>query len=392
LDTFRTNVVGICYSARMANNAKPIEKLKFRSPTARTRRAAATAAPGRAPALRGNAVPATGHAPVAIGRSPIPTATGIAQRLGWLEHEASLDATTLAVVGDPLAAPLRDPLRAAAPPSLLREGESVGALWERAGGGETRLVGLTWVDTFQGVLSLQGSGISEPAHLAGRRLGLPRDDAAPVDAHRAAARRGFHAALALAGSFPDEVVELDLPVSERAGAPYAAELAALQRGEVDAVFVAGAAGMAAASRIGSLLVVDLGSHLDPMVRAGATTPAAITVDARLLEERPNLVVRFLAVLLRAGAWAQAHPIRAAYLVAGETGTTREDVLAAHGEGWHERLHIDLSDNKLAALRAQRDFLRTYGFLDADVDFGAWIDPRPLAAARDLLAAERTAWV
>jgi ABC-type nitrate/sulfonate/bicarbonate transport system substrate-binding protein len=375
----------------MAINVKPIEKLKFRSPARRRRRAPAT--PDRTPTPLGRAVAsAADPTPLTIGRDPIPTATGIAQRLGWLEREAALDQTPLTVHGDPLAAPLHDPLlRAAAPSSLLHEGESAGALWERSRGAETRVIGLTWVDSFQGVIALPARGISEPGHLAGRRLGLPRDDSAPFDARRAAARRGLHGALALAGSFPDEATEFDIPVAADAE-PYAAELAALQRREVDAIFLSGAAGLAAAARIGALTVVDLGAHLDPMVRAGATTPAVLTVDAELLARQPNVVVRMLAVLMRTGAWAQAHPAEATDHVARETLTTPADVLAAHGEGWHERLHLDLSHHKLDALRAQHDFLRTHGFLEADVDIDAWVDPRPLGMARELLAAERTAWV
>ena len=253
----------------MAINVKPIEKLKFRSPARRRRRAPAT--PDRAPAPLGRAVAvAADPIPLTVGRDPIPTATGIAQRLGWLEREAALDQTPLTVHGDPLAAPLHDPLlRAAAAPSLLREGGSAAALWERSRGAETRVIGLTDVDR--------------------------------------------------------------------------------------------------------------------------TKPAVLTVDAELLARQPNVVVRMLAVLMRAGAWAQAHPAEATGHVARETGATPADVLAAHGEGWHERLHLDLSHRKLDALRAQHDFLRTHRFLDADVDLGAWIDPRPLGMARELLAAERTVW-
>ncbi|HYV14882.1 MAG TPA: hypothetical protein VE972_02550 [Conexibacter sp.] len=375
----------------MAINVNPIDKLKFRSPARRRRRAATRTDRATAPPRR--AVVAAEPLTLTIGRDPIPTATGIAHRLGWLEREAALDRLPLAVHGDSLAAPLHDPLlRAAAPSSRLYEGESGRALWDRSRGAQTRVIGLTWVDTFQGVVALAGSGISEPGQLAGRRLGIPLDEAARFDPRRAAARRALHAALALAGAFPDEAAELDIPLDPRATEPYGAELAALQRGEVDAVFLAGAAGMAAAAQIGTVLVADLGSHLDPMVRAGASTPTLLTADAGLLEQRPHVVVRMLAVLLRTAAWAQTHQAEATRHVAAETGTTVADVLAAHGDGWHERLHLDLSHHKLAALAAQRDFLRTHGFLEADVDLGAWIDPRPLAMARELLAAERTLWI
>jgi len=67
------------------------------------------------------------------------------------------------------------------------------------------------------------------------------------------------------------------------------------------------------------------------------------------------------------------------------------VRAAHGRNWPDQLHVDLSHRKLDALRSHHDFLVTPGFLPRAVDLSAWIDPRPLGVARELLAAERVAW-
>ena len=395
------------YSSGMANNVKPVRKPGFRTPV-RAARAHASIETDRAATSPGPAIAAVDRSPILVDRGPIPTATGIAHQLGWLEREAALDGTPLTVTGDgfrpPVTAsgdlratsqraPLRESLlRAAAPADGLYEGDSTSALWERSERRETRLIGLTWVETFQAVVALPDAGINGPEQLAGRRLALPFDGAAAIDVHRAAACRGLHAALALAGIFPGEGAYVEIDGASQAGDPYAAELAALNRGDVDAVFVAGAAGAAASARIGARVVADIGRHLDPAVRASGTTPAAITVDADLLARDPNLVVRLLAVLLRAGAWAQLNAPEATRLLALETGTTARDVTAAHGRNWPDQLHVDLSHRKLDALRAQHDFLVTHGFLPRAVDLGAWIDPRPLGAARELLAAERTAWV
>jgi len=313
---------------------------------------------------------------VFVARDRVPTAMGIAHQLGWLEREAALDGTSLAAGGVG---------------AHLWEGTSTRGLWERSEGRATRLIGLTWIETFQAMIALPASGIAGPEQLVGRRLGLPFDTRAPVDVHRAAASRGLHAALGLAGIFADEVAHVDVDASVVLGDPYAAELQALASGDVDAIFVAGAAGAAAAARIGAVPVVDVGRHLDPTVRTSATTPAAIVVDAELLEREPNLVVRLLAVLLRAGAWAQLNAPHATELLALETRTSVRDVRAAHGANWPDQLHVDLSWHKLDALRAQHDFLVTHGFLSRPVDLGAWIDPRPLGIARELLAAERVAW-
>lgn len=375
----------------MANPVKPVGKQRFSS-ALRAGRAHAPAKADRAGTAPSPADPAVGRSPIRVDRSPIPTATGIAHQLGWLTREAALDGTSLTVGGGRSGAPLRTPLlHAAAPSDHLFEGASTAALWERSRGRATRLIGLTWVETFQAVVALPGSAIEQPEQLAGRRLGLPHDRAAAIDVHRAAASRGLHAALALAGIFPGEVEHVEIDASHGTAGPYDAELAALASGEVDAIFLSGAAGVAAAASIGATTVADLGRHLDPAVRASGTTPAAITVDAELLEREPNLVVRLLAVLLRAGVWAQLNAPEATRLLAGETGTTARDVIVAHGGNWPDQLHVDLSHRKLDALRAQADFLLVHGFLERSVDLGAWVDPRPLGVARELLSAERVAW-
>ncbi|ADB49473.1 substrate-binding domain-containing protein [Conexibacter woesei] len=292
-------------------------------------------------------------APSAARPRPAAAVSDLAERLGWLDGAALEDRTR-----------------------WFREGDNVTALHARSDGRPTRLVGLTWIDGYQGVLSLPGTGIAEPAQLAGRRLGLPRrDDGQPIDVQRAEASRGFHAATALACLFSDEFEYADVAVERARGdeEPYAAEAAALLHGEVDAIYVAGRAGRALADRIGAVEVVDLGAHLDPAVRVNATTPAALTVDERTLAREPDRVVTLLAALLRAGAWAETH---------------EDAVRAAYGRrGIEQQLHIDLSTHKLAALGAQKDFLLTHGFLTADVDTAAWADPGPLAAARERVANE-----
>jgi ABC-type nitrate/sulfonate/bicarbonate transport system substrate-binding protein len=377
----------------MANSVKPVRKNRF-STRARAARTHAPAQTDRAATTTGRTIAAIDRSPIRVDRGPIPTATGIAHQLGWLEREAALDGTPLSVGGGhrSQASPRDSLLRAAAPVDRLWEGDSTRALWERSEGRATRLIGLTWVETFQAVVAMPDAGIAGPEHLAGRRLALPFDRNASIDVHRAAASRGLHTALGLAGIFPGEVAHVDVDASDELGDPYGAELAALTSGDVDAVFVAGASGAAAAARIGAVPVADIGRHLDPAVRTSGTTPAAIVVDAELLEQQPNVVVRLLAVLMRAGAWAQLNAPDATQLLALETGTTVRDVRAAYGANWPDQLHVDLSHRKLDALRAQADFLVTHGFLPRAVDLGAWIDPRPLGVARELLAAERVAWV
>ncbi len=142
------------------------------------------------------------------------------------------------------------------------------------------------------------------------------------------------------------------------------------------------------SRLLGLAVLDAPQALP-------STPApllALTADEALLRERPRVVVRLLAVLLRAGAWAREHPAEATRLLAADAGVPEAQLVAAHGPALAHRLLLGLDEqHELAPLRARHAHLRGGGLLEHDVDLRGWIDPRPLAAARDLLAAERTAW-
>lgn len=127
-----------------------------------------------------------------------------------------------------------------------------------------------------------------------------------------------------------------------------------------------------------------------------STPApliALTADEALLRERPRHVVGLLAVLLRAGAWARTHPTEATALLAADAGVSTTQLVSAHGAALAQTLLLGLDEHReMAPLRARLAHLRAEGLLARDVDLRDWVDPRPLGAARDLLAAERTAWV
>jgi hypothetical protein len=143
------------------------------------------------------------------------------------------------------------------------------------------------------------------------------------------------------------------------------------------------------TRLLGLAVVDaphaLGSTPAPLV--------ALTADEALLRERPRHVVGLLAVLLRAGAWAREHPTEATALLAADAGVSTTQLVAAHGPALAQTLLLGLDEHReLVPLRARHAHLRGEGLLEHDVDLRAWVDPRPLGAAVELLAAERTAWI
>ena len=118
-------------------------------------------------------------------RCPVPTATGLAYKLGWLTEDFAQDAIqvqTLQEVGGELARHHYDHELT----TLVREGGNLLALPAKAQGAPTKLVGLTWIDELQAILVRPGSDISHPEDLVGKRLALPafravRGEAARTD-------------------------------------------------------------------------------------------------------------------------------------------------------------------------------------------------------------------
>ncbi|MEV8456097.1 ABC transporter substrate-binding protein [Streptomyces sp. NPDC052095] len=318
-------------------------------------------------------------------RCPVPTATGIAADRGWLTEEFAPDGITVRSLQD--TAPGTDPAAhfTHALPGLFREGGNVPALWARSRGERTRLIGLTWIEERQTVLVRPGSGIRGAESLRGLRLAVPVHTIA-IDFWRAMALRGFDGALAAAGLTPDDAAFVDVPAAGHRG-QWAAELAALRRGEVDAVYVKGARAVEAARRAGAEVAVEL-DDLPGRFRVNNGTPRPITVHQELLDGHPGLVDRFLAVLLRAADWAAGQPAEVARILGAETGAGAEGVAGAYRPGTHLALRPGLAPDRLALLAEQEAALRAHGFLPEPVDVTAWADPEPLRRATASATAAR----
>src|SRR5690606_36648019 len=99
----------------------------------------------------------------------------------------------------------------------------------------------------------------------------------------------------------------------------------------------------------------------------------------------DVVVRFLAQTLRAANWARDNRDELLRILEGETRAGAEGVASAYRGEFHRSLDPTLDPERLALLRQQKDFLWRHGFLEHDIDIDAWADPRPLAAAHELLS-------
>jgi len=322
-------------------------------------------------------------------RCPVPTPVGLAAQLGYLEQ-------TFADVGVALKSIIDSPDRAIRQSHFnhtlewsFRHGGNVPPIRARSEGRNTRLVGITWTDEFQAIITLPHTGIRSVKDLVGRRFGVPRRPEGIVDFMAATALKGLVSALSLEGLKSDDVQLVDIDIKDsvlvsqegpslfglKRRQSFGEEVAALLRGDVDAIFVKGTAGVGVANLIGAVQVVEFGFHPDPNIRINSGSPRVLTVDARLADERPDLVERLITVIRKASDWAEQHPEETRRFIAREAGASEEQVLAANGADVHRHLGIGLDAELVAAVGHYKDFLHEWGFLENDFDIAKWVDDR-----------------
>jgi ABC-type nitrate/sulfonate/bicarbonate transport system substrate-binding protein len=326
-------------------------------------------------------------------RCPVPTATGLAYKLGWLSEEFAPDGIQIKTLQDnrDLSAHHYDHQLS----TLVREGGNLLAIPARGQGAPSRLIGLTWIDEWQSILVRPGSDIRTPQDLVGKRLALPsfrRDDLAQQRRGRSISRgmslAGYQGALASVGLTLDAVqlVELSLlPGSIENGTNFEDGIRALKAGQVDGVYVKGASRAQSARQAGVVVGIDLDTLPEKRFRVNNGTPRPITAHEDLIENHFDLLVRFLTQTLRAAEWAKTHLAQTRAILSGETRGDAEAVATAYRDGFHLSLAPDLSTERVELFRQQKNFQLIHGFLDRDFDFDAWIDRRPLEAAKKRLA-------
>lgn len=331
-------------------------------------------------------------------RCPVPTGLGIALQHGWLEQAFNAQKIDVKSLRESNDKAVRESHFDHTLQNSVRHGGNIPAVWARGAGRDTRVIGLSWADETQRILTLPDSGIHSVKDLKGRRFGLPRWINAQIDFSRAQAIRGLENALRLDGlevsdvELVDYVIESgqsDAPAERVAGTNVfggarrggqGAELAGLLRGEVDAIFLKGGSGAHLAQVFGLRTVIDTGIHPDPLVRANNGTPRTLTVDAHLLEHHFDAAVEIVDQVLKAEAWAHINPDETRRFLARESNSSEYWVNVAYGDDAHLRLNTNLSEENIAGLQDFSDFLYRWEFLPSPVDVRSWVDVRPFEAA------------
>ena len=324
-----------------------------------------------------------------ITRCAVPTSVGLAVHHGWFEEEFSPDGLHvdyLPYLTSPEAQRRHYDHELT---TLLREGGNIPALWTRSKGEPTRLIGLTWIDERQVIVGRSDTEVASPADLKGKRLGIPlRGGARSVDVFRGMALRGFAGALASAGLELGDATLVDVPPGDAVGGlanQWDPEFAALARGEVDVIYGKGSVAVDAVRRNGARVVVELDHDVAPEFRINNGTPRPITAHQGLLDTRPEVVERFLAVILKAARWGREHPEEITSVLAEETGADLEGAAGAYSAKSLAGFEPTLERERVHFLGRQKDFLLAHGFLAGDFDVEQWVDEKPLLAARDRIA-------
>jgi ABC-type nitrate/sulfonate/bicarbonate transport system substrate-binding protein len=332
-------------------------------------------------------------------RCPVPTGLGIALQKGWLEESFRAQNTAVKSLRESNDKAVRESHFDHTLRNSVRHGGNIPAIWARSAGRETRVLGLSWADEVQLILTAGDSAIKTPKDLKGRRFGLPKWENVQIDFSRAQAIRGLENALRLNGLEVSDVElvdysittgQSDAPAERIAGTQVfsgrasrggqARELVGLLRGEVDAIFLKGASAAHIANLFGLRTVIDTGSHPEPLVRSNNGTPRTLTVDRNLTENHFDAAVRIVDQVLRAEDWATSHPEETRQFLARESNSSEYWVAQAYGEDAHLRLRTDLSEVSVTALQDFTNFLHRWHFIPNPVDVRAWIDPRAFETA------------
>lgn len=344
-------------------------------------------------------------------RCPVPTAFTLALQLGLFDDEFSgSDGVNFLSLQQSLDPKVHRSHFDHTQPNSFRHGGNVPAIWARAHGADTRLIGLSWVTTPHPLITLPSSGIKSVADLKGKRLAVAkRTRETAIDFWRATSIRIYETALATAGLTLNDVTLVEIDVDRLHIDPEAIKntqsrslfggrnrrgghkesIAALIRGEVDVIPGQGTHGTDYANFLGANVIFDVGRDIpDKVLRANNAFPEALTVSARLVDERPDLVARVVARVIEAAEWAKTHHRETLTFIAREQTAPEELVELTYGAELSQTFEVNLADDKVAAIASQKNFLLKNGFIPADFDLSTWIDHRPLALAHELVAKRR----
>ena len=143
--------------------------------------------------------------------SPVPTGLGIAVQSGRLAEAFRPYGTSIQSLRESSEREVREAHYDHHLRNSVRHGGNIPAIWAYASGVETRVLGLSWSDEVQLILTTPESGVRSVRDLKNRRFGLPKWANVQIDFTRAQALRGLENALRLEGLSVRDVELVDYP-------------------------------------------------------------------------------------------------------------------------------------------------------------------------------------
>ncbi|MDP2645049.1 MAG: ABC transporter substrate-binding protein [Desulfobacterales bacterium] len=150
---------------------------------------------------------------------------------------------------------------------------------------------------------------------------------------------------------------------------------ALLAGETDAIQVNGTRAAELELSGKARLIYDLSEH--PEINAGAQI---LTVPGTLAREFPELVKKFLKMIIETGRWACGNREEVVKMFAKDAGGSEEEVVRGHSLDFHNHLVPEFSDENIVALKRTAAVLNKHEFIDRDFKLEDWMEDRFLKDA------------
>jgi sulfonate transport system substrate-binding protein len=334
--------------------------------------------------------------PIYYTRCPVPTASGIAFQTGMLAKAFEGSGYEVPNIVE-LGPAGRDVHYTHAIDMFMREGGVAPPVWARANGVDSVVLGITFMEEFQGIFVREDDPARVFQDLAGRRLALPVWPRLVFNFWRFAALKGMTSALKVHEMPADAVEFVDIvegwDPSERrnvgredlktaARCEYRGQLEALLAGEVDAIFGKGpeAALLQREAEGGVRLLYDVRSAPDVAERINNSTPRLLTTSRHLVDEHLDAVVCYIRTIIRAAHWVQANPVEARALIARECSIKDSEIEIYLEPNYRDKFPPSLDTPMIDALETVKMFLLEHRFIERDFPLDGWIDSGPLDQA------------
>ncbi|HSD38782.1 MAG TPA: aliphatic sulfonate ABC transporter substrate-binding protein [Rhodocyclaceae bacterium] len=161
--------------------------------------------------------------------------------------------------------------------------------------------------------------------------------------------------------------------------PFEASGPALVRGDIDAIVETDNVAAVLLEKGAARVLLDTGTHPE------WATPNVISANGDFVKKYPDIVRRLLKVDQQISAWADANYDETVKLYTVGTKSSEKVVRDNFKDG---RFHQEprLTDEAIASLKAEEEFMSEAGLLKGSVDYAKWVEKAPIEAVYSTLPA------